>query len=998
MLPGVVAVLLMLVGWLPATAETIGSDGSIDNSGGGTGSVMFLADNAGNTGTQRDPCGQIVDPTQSKATADARPYLPLARWSDVASGLHDRLDADFWEDIYSKIQRRLMFSNMLAAGNALWNVSANMASSATVFCPLQEAGRQADEVAASFAAAVRGTPILTGVFVAVLLAAFWQAYRRRSAGAAAKALARPVLVMALIMVMAIGASASTDSIPGTGSPWWFASKLNSAVNTIAGSLTNSFASTSPSGQLADGLLTDPNSNLTCSKMLDELHNQYAGTYGSVRVQQLSAAVPLTLSKMWEQTGLTAWARVQFGQAADNANTARVFCRLLESRLGMTDTGTELRLSQLSGAGLPAPGPAVFSGLNADDRQVDQTMIAWAACDWDGHQFTVPVTSPNNWSGFSLGGDSGGGGSTDSGTGPATPDACQKWWTAQDYDTSGLDQTFNLEDDPQFIGAEAAETGQTGIQDFLLSWHGNITSDAMITSGTYGLSSLVMLFVYGGMSLGIIIAKVAMMVMLALVFLAAFLSLWVGGTGRSSRLAQFAKYFVGLVVFVFGITVMFNLINLVSLFMTSIGTGIFSQGSFMAIVWAGFSPVIAVIVLHLLFKHLLRTPSPFKPSGALAWAGAIGGIGAAAAVGFDRLSYRGRSYLSDFAGGAWRRGRRPGRAGPQEQSDSKGQTRGASAAVNEPDSQFAPAAQPGEPGNGGRGPDGQTSGGTQESADVGAGGPGTGSGEGLDVDAAGATPAEASEHEDGRTSDVGTEAVPAANGEQAQAPTESTAAPEVTSAAAAARARAARRQQVRDRAATVGKAIWRHKGKIAVGTVLAMPVLGLPALSVVGAVSAAGTAVGAAGSLAGAVGGAAAASPFTAVVASASLAMARRHIRDRRSMAQAANAGPMPQVPHPPPAGDRPATPSAAPGGGTHPDAANNERTAEPGTGRPEGGKPPAPSGQRGGNGGTDCDNLASGHHFHGGESPTPRRRSDSEEGAYTFPDLDQTGPDGAGER
>ena len=61
--------------------------------------------------------------------------------------------------------------------------------------------------------------------------------------------------------------------------------------------------------------------------------------------------------------------------------------------------------------------------------------------------------------------------------------------------------------------------------------------------------------------------------------------------------------------------LFNLINLVTLFLASVGAGIFGQGSFMAIVWAGLSPIIAVIVLHMLFKHLLRVPSPFKPSGA-----------------------------------------------------------------------------------------------------------------------------------------------------------------------------------------------------------------------------------------------------------------------------------------------------------------------------------------------------------------------------------------------
>ena len=72
-------------------------------------------------------------------------------------------------------------------------------------------------------------------------------------------------------------------------------------------------------------------------------------------------------------------------------------------------------------------------------------------------------------------------------------------------------------------------------------------------------------------------------------------------------------------------------------------------------WSGFAPVTAVVVLHLLFKHVLRVPSPFKPSGALAYAGAIGGIGAAAGAGFDRLLARAR-YQRRIPGAAGRRWR------------------------------------------------------------------------------------------------------------------------------------------------------------------------------------------------------------------------------------------------------------------------------------------------------------------------------------------------------
>lgn len=819
----------------------------------------------------KDACGQDVAGSAA-TTVRAQSYLPLSRWSDVASSLHDRLDADFFSDIYDKIQRRLVFSNLLSAGNSMWNVAASMTSSATEFCPLNDAGFKADSLAASFGNAVFGAKaLLPAIFVVAIAATLWQAYRRRSVAGAFRTMARPVLVLSLTAVMLWGASRSTDSAPGTGSPWWLATKVNTGINTVAGSLSSSFADTDPPSSLI--ALSDDGVNVSCAKMLVQLYEEYAATFGPSRIRQLSATVPLTVSKMWEQTGLTAWARVQFGQDENNSNTARVFCRLLESRLNNTDGGDrvpgQMYLSQLAAAGMPTPGGAVFAGSAASDRQIDQTMIAWAACNWNGNAFTVNNQPPNDWTTFGLGGESGGTDSdstdmTSAGTDPVTPDACQKWWTASDYGSSGLDDSFNVEDDPLFINAQASATGQYGISDFLLSWHGNLTADAMVTSATYLVSSLVMMIVYGGMSLGIIVAKVAMMVMLALLFLAALLSLWISSPGRASRLTQFAKYFLGLTVFVFGITMLFNLINLVTLFLASVGAGIFGQGSFMAIVWAGLSPIIAVIVLHMLFKHLLRVPSPFKPSGALAWAGAVGGIGAAAAVGFDRLGHRGRGLLSDVAAGAWRRGRRghTGR-GPQEEADAHGQRRGPSDKINlgaTGPQEAAPADQDAAAGR----PTGASDTATEPSAGESHAEPRSA----IDSDPPG--PAEPPIGTD--QPDPSDPAVPSSNGRNATTPTASTVTPDAV--------RAARRALIAGRASAAGRAIWRHKGKIALGTVVAMPVLGLPALSVV---AAAQTVAGA--------GGAAIASPVaTAMTAAAGQALRNRVHQYRKNIAATTSGG------------------------------------------------------------------------------------------------------------
>ena len=191
--------------------------------------------------------------------------------------------------------------------------------------------------------------------------------------------------------------------------------------------------------------------------------------------------------------------------------------------------------------------------------------------------------------------------------------------------------------------------------FLTNWHGNDNSAAFALAFSFDLSSLVMLVVFGGIALGIIVAKVAMVVMIALLIVAMVASLWIGP--GSARLASYAKFYVGLAVFTFAISAVVALLNLITGFLVGAGARQFGPGSILAVLWSGFAPVTAVVVLHLLFKHVLRVPSPFKPSGALAYAGSIGGIGAAAGAGFDRLvaraRYRGEYRARQFAGSGFR---------------------------------------------------------------------------------------------------------------------------------------------------------------------------------------------------------------------------------------------------------------------------------------------------------------------------------------------------------
>ncbi len=63
---------------------------------------------------------------------------------------------------------------------------------------------------------------------------------------------------------------------------------------------------------------------------------------------------------------------------------------------------------------------------------------------------------------------------------------------------------------------------------------------------------------------------------------------------------------------------------------------------LSVLFTGFAPIAALVVMHHVFKHVIRAPSPFKLTSALAWGAAAGGLGAGLGAGLERrFSHHGR---------------------------------------------------------------------------------------------------------------------------------------------------------------------------------------------------------------------------------------------------------------------------------------------------------------------------------------------------------------------
>ena len=653
---GVVAALLVTVA-RPAAANTVSAP------------AHQVADRVSSPAD--DGCGG-ADGSGTLAGSDSN--LAINRWADVSDTFHDRLDGDLWNDVIEKIQRRAVYSTMLSTGNSMWQASSNLVSFATRFCLLDTLGADADRVAAAIGGAFLGDggPLLAAIMAAGLAVALWRQARGRGPGAW-RGLARSGVLIALMAVMVTGASrtttvtapedGSTATDFGTGSPGWVATRINAVIAALASAPAKAIAD---QGSIQEQT-QDPGDPLSCAAFTANMRANYQDLYLGGPAN-LGASVPLVMSQMWQNTGLMVWVNSQFG--AGNPYGPRVFCHVLENRLNTTrwlvsntevprrtdgfgprqGTGNGTMLGLLLDAnrsGVPGVnGDAPAWDFRGDDVVEDAAVIGWAACRWDGDWSVDPA-----WATVDSGGDSGGGDGYDSGDSgdPVSVDDCLAWWS--DPDTDITDLAMNFEDNPGHI--RAATGGAPAVGNFLTNWHGNDNSAAFALAFAFDLSSLIMLLVFGGIALGIIVAKVAMVVMIALLIVAMVASLWIGP--GSTRLAAYAKFYVGLAVFTFAISAIFALLNLITGFLVAAGARQFGPGSILAVLWSGFAPVTAVVVLHLLFKHVLRVPSPFKPSGALAYAGAIAGIGAAAGAGFDRLLSRAGSQrrTAGAAGRRWR---------------------------------------------------------------------------------------------------------------------------------------------------------------------------------------------------------------------------------------------------------------------------------------------------------------------------------------------------------
>lgn len=553
-------------------------------------------------------------------------YLPLNRWGGATSSLHSRLDTGIagTGNVPQRMMRGAIQPTMMSIGDAMWSITGGLVTFASEYSVLDKAGCTADAAAASLGTALMSglVPIFAGVGLILL---FWKAARSGNSDTG-KQITRMVVTLGVFAVLLNGASktAATGTI-SPGSPAYLAVTMDGVVTAVAAAPTAAMNNNMPTAQAFGTTGTINESDAThCSNYIAALRDKYSE--GSAVYRTAKAQIPMSISAMWEQSGLMSFVNVQFG--SKNPYGQASFCRYLDRKAGIR---VEDQQEMLTTVGGPRGGrEELFAGTNNNTE--DQAGVFWAACQYNG-SWSVR----GEWEAVT--------GSKGEEDHRPTAESCEKVWA--EWGAKESNTGFEWSDSPTNI--EKRTDAARSVRNFMLTWHGDSPADGLAVSVVYVISSVIVLLVFGLISIGIIIAKSVGVVMVVMVFLMLAVAM-LPSQGETTKLVKFFKFWLGMTFYSAGLMFILGLVALITSFVNQVGLTTFGAGSLMSILWMGFAPVTAIVLLHVVFRHAVGVPSPFKPGSALAYGGMAAGAGAALGVGLDRSLRRGRGMASGYARG------------------------------------------------------------------------------------------------------------------------------------------------------------------------------------------------------------------------------------------------------------------------------------------------------------------------------------------------------------
>lgn len=563
---------------------------------------------------QADPAGMDARWRSVSAIAPNSQLLPQERWTDSASRFHTRLDADAWNDLPEKVTRNILVNQALAFGNAAYSIGTGLVQFAADFDVLCSGAPQADQAASMLGRTVLSSSVLVLVFVAGVVLLVWRA--AQGSEKPWKKAGRMALTLGILGGMTFAAGQSTPSVSGAGSlgrgsPGWFMDRANALI-TSAGSLGPGALQSSidASGAEIDAAASQSVVAPDCTVYIDSLRQQYASSASSrTPLVRYKASVALTMSSMWEQSGMRVWEIAQFGYTDAGR---RVGCRLLEDFAG-TPSNEQRERTIANCAGACAGDPSVATFEMDSNKAQDWALIAWASCRSTGGGWAITDEFRSVFEDEA-----------------AAIEACATAWSSGERQPDNGTPSFNFENETEIREATAEAPAA---RQFLLNFQGHASSAALAASIGFVISSVLVMLCFGALAFAVIVGKMLVVAMIPMLIIALAMSLW-PGRADDAKVAKIGKYAFGAMVFSMMYYFLLALVALLSGIIATAGASALGEGSLLGSLWIGLAPVISIVVLNMMIKGA-GMPSPFKPTAALGYAAALAGTGAAVGVGIDR---------------------------------------------------------------------------------------------------------------------------------------------------------------------------------------------------------------------------------------------------------------------------------------------------------------------------------------------------------------------------
>lgn len=617
------------------------------------------------------------------------PTRTLNRWGESSASFHTKFDGFIGTQLQEIGTRGIYQGGAMTAGNIAYKITSEMTQFAVGLNIIDGMGNAIDGVVQVMLKALIGVTGATGggilfatlaLFVVIL--AIW---RNARMGIARMAREVGALILIIAIVFGVGATALNHK-PGTGNtynpapatPGWFIKGINDGITNLAAAPAKVFVDGVEGavwGEEIEGGLDGTGAlggGLGCSAYSKALKTSFANSVTTSTPSSSSlVAIASVTDSLWDSTGLYAWAKTQLGY--NNPFAAKVYCRLLDLKTASVAGGGAAYVTWIASANTYGAKSALNKAIVTDAsvrapfaqssvEHMTASMVAWAACKptkFSNGRFTWAWEK--EWTKFNGGHEEL----------PANPrgwtlgdydanEACQKWWVgttaAGDTDSdagtriTGVPKMFYVKGDAGWI-SDRTQAADPAVRDYLTALTGINPWGGTMGVFSYAAGAGLTMVAFGFIDIVVIVAK-----LFAAMFI---LSMWfvlVGAMFRPAamkdRLVKTANKFLGTVVFAAMTTLILTFVVVFTRALIRMGIDMWGAGTVGSMIWAGLAPVLALVLVHILFVKVFKLPSPVSLQGAQAWgkSGMSGAIGAGVGAGVG--SYLG-SRMGDMAKGAAR---------------------------------------------------------------------------------------------------------------------------------------------------------------------------------------------------------------------------------------------------------------------------------------------------------------------------------------------------------